>query len=143
MSGAARIPAIVLGGTGYVSGELLRLLAPHPHFVIAGILSDSQPGEPVAKSFRHLAPALGELCFQSQAGIESQRSGSWWCRMTWVIDSGGTISATRRRTCSKWCDSLPGSTSTRTSPSTIRYTLQRNGEFSWLPTQYTLCAGET
>jgi N-acetyl-gamma-glutamyl-phosphate reductase len=71
MSGAARIPAIVLGGTGYVSGELLRLLAPHPHFVIAGVLSDSQPGELVAKSFRHLAPALGELCFQSQAGIES------------------------------------------------------------------------
>ena len=26
------IPAVVLGGTGYVAGELLRLLAGHPHF---------------------------------------------------------------------------------------------------------------
>ena len=66
-----RIPAIVLGGTGYVSGELLRLLAAHPHFRVAGILSDSQPGESVAAAFRHLAPVLGELRFSSQADIES------------------------------------------------------------------------
>ena len=71
MSAATRIPAIVLGGTGYVSGELLRLLSSHPHFAIAGILSDSQPGEPVAKSFRHLAPTLGGLCFRNQAEIGS------------------------------------------------------------------------
>jgi N-acetyl-gamma-glutamyl-phosphate reductase len=70
MSGA-RIPAIVLGGTGYVSGELLRLLAAHPHFTLAGVLSDSQPGEAVAKAFRHLAPALGDLSFGTQAEIES------------------------------------------------------------------------
>ena len=69
MNGAARIPAIVLGGTGYVSGELLRLLAAHPHFELAGIRSDSQPGEPVAKAFPHLAPVLGSLAFQSQEEI--------------------------------------------------------------------------
>lgn len=66
-----RIPAIVLGGTGYVSGELLRLLAAHPQFGIAGILSDSQPGESVAGAFRHLAPVLGDLRFGSQADIEA------------------------------------------------------------------------
>ena len=33
-----RIPAIVLGGTGYVAGELLRLIAGHPNFELAGIL---------------------------------------------------------------------------------------------------------
>ncbi|MGD9598024.1 MAG: N-acetyl-gamma-glutamyl-phosphate reductase [Steroidobacteraceae bacterium] len=71
MSTPARIPAIVLGGTGYVSGELLRLLAAHPHFELAGILSDSQPGEPVAKAFRHLAPVVGGVAFESQAGIEA------------------------------------------------------------------------
>ncbi len=69
MSGEARIPAIVLGGTGYVSGELLRLLAAHPHFDISGVLSDSQPGEAVAKAFRHLAPVLGDLRFQGQQEI--------------------------------------------------------------------------
>ena len=43
-----KIPAIVLGGTGYVAGELLRLLAMHPHFDLAAVASDSQPDEPVA-----------------------------------------------------------------------------------------------
>jgi N-acetyl-gamma-glutamylphosphate reductase len=38
------IPAIVLGGTGYVAGELLRLIAGHPRLKAAAILSDSQPG---------------------------------------------------------------------------------------------------
>lgn len=71
MSGHTGIPAIVLGGTGYVSGELLRLLLAHPHFALAGVLSDSQPGEPVANAFRHLAPALGNLRFGSQQDIEA------------------------------------------------------------------------
>ena len=26
------VPAVVLGATGYVGGELLRLIAAHPHF---------------------------------------------------------------------------------------------------------------
>jgi N-acetyl-gamma-glutamylphosphate reductase len=52
------IPAIVLGGTGYVSGELLRLILGHPGFTLAGVMSDSSPGEPAGKSFPHLAGAL-------------------------------------------------------------------------------------
>lgn len=64
------IPAIVLGGTGYVAGELLRLLAAHPQFELAGIMSDSQPGEPVAKAFPHLACAYPQTAFKSQAEIE-------------------------------------------------------------------------
>jgi len=64
-----RIPTIILGGTGYVAGELLRLVLGHPRFEVAGILSDSQPGEPVAKAFPHLAPALGDLRFKSEADI--------------------------------------------------------------------------
>jgi len=63
MSSTARTPAIVLGGTGYVAGELLRLLAMHPHFDLAAVASDSQPDEPVAQFFRHLAPALPHLRF--------------------------------------------------------------------------------
>jgi N-acetyl-gamma-glutamyl-phosphate reductase len=65
------IPAVVLGGSGYVAGELLRLLAAHPHFRLAGILSDSQPGEPVAKAFGHLASTWPETRFQSRTQIES------------------------------------------------------------------------
>lgn len=60
-----KIPAIVLGGTGYVAGELLRLIAAHPLVELKAILSDSQPGEPVAKSFAHLAPVYPDLKFSS------------------------------------------------------------------------------
>src|SRR6186713_124641 len=49
------IPAIVLGGTGYVSGELLRLLLGHPNFALAGVMSDSAPGELAGRPFPHLA----------------------------------------------------------------------------------------
>jgi N-acetyl-gamma-glutamyl-phosphate reductase common form len=66
----ARIPTIVLGGTGYVAGELLRLIACHPNLELAGILSDSQPGEPVAKSFGHLAPVYPDTKFSSLEEIE-------------------------------------------------------------------------
>lgn len=61
----AKVPVIVLGGTGYVSGELLRLIAAHPRLQLKAILSDSQPGEPVAKFFSHLAPIYPELKFSS------------------------------------------------------------------------------
>jgi N-acetyl-gamma-glutamyl-phosphate reductase len=59
----ARVPAIVLGGTGYVAGELLRLLAAHPYLDLAAVASDSQPDEPVAQFFRHLQPVLPHLRF--------------------------------------------------------------------------------
>lgn len=49
------IPVAVLGGTGYVAGELLRLLAGHPRFTVAAVASTSQAGEPVVRAFPHLA----------------------------------------------------------------------------------------
>jgi N-acetyl-gamma-glutamyl-phosphate reductase len=67
---SARIPTVVLGGTGYVAGELLRLIAGHPQFELAGVMSDSQPGESVSKAFPHLASAYGDVRFKSQASIE-------------------------------------------------------------------------
>lgn len=65
-----RIPTLVLGGTGYVAGEVIRLVLGHPHFELAGVMSDSQPGEPVGKSFPHLAAVLGDAAFKSQSDIE-------------------------------------------------------------------------
>jgi N-acetyl-gamma-glutamyl-phosphate reductase common form len=66
----AGIPTVVLGGTGYVAGELLRLIAGHPQFKLAAVMSDSQPGEPVSRSFPHLASAYAEVPFSSQAQVE-------------------------------------------------------------------------
>jgi len=64
-------PAIVLGGTGYVAGELLRLIAGHPGLEVAAILSDSQPGAQVAGAFAHLRGAYPELKFSSLEEIET------------------------------------------------------------------------
>ena len=65
----AAIPAIVLGGTGYVSGELIRLILGHPDFTLAGVMSDSSPGELAGKSFPHLAVSWGNTTFTSQLEI--------------------------------------------------------------------------
>jgi N-acetyl-gamma-glutamyl-phosphate reductase len=72
----ARTPAIILGGTGYVAGELLRLTLAHPRLSLAAIASDSQPGEPVARAFPHLAAACAELRYVSieEAGDLAARS---------------------------------------------------------------------
>jgi N-acetyl-gamma-glutamyl-phosphate reductase common form len=64
------IATVVLGGSGYVAGELLRLIAGHPRFELAAVLSDSRPGEPVAQAFPHLASAYPAVRFASQADIE-------------------------------------------------------------------------
>jgi len=64
------IPAIVLGGTGYVAGELLRLISAHPTFELEAVMSDSQPGESVAKAFPHLTSAYPQTVFKSQQDIE-------------------------------------------------------------------------
>ena len=65
-----KIPTIVLGGTGYVAGELLRLIAGHPNFELAAIMSDSQPGAAVGQAFPHLAAVYGDTKFKSQDEIE-------------------------------------------------------------------------
>jgi N-acetyl-gamma-glutamyl-phosphate reductase len=62
---SARMPAFIVGGTGYVAGELLRLTLGHPRLELAGIASDSQPGESVAQAFPHLAAVCGDLAYVS------------------------------------------------------------------------------
>jgi len=62
---AARTPAVVLGGTGYVAGELLRLIAGHPQLELLAVLSDGSPGEPVAGAFPHLVSAYPETRFRT------------------------------------------------------------------------------
>jgi N-acetyl-gamma-glutamyl-phosphate reductase len=68
---AQRTPCIVLGGTGYVAGELLRLIAGHPHFDIAAVSSDSKPGAAVAAAFPHLASAYPHLQFAGNEEVEA------------------------------------------------------------------------
>ncbi|HWX69039.1 MAG TPA: N-acetyl-gamma-glutamyl-phosphate reductase [Steroidobacteraceae bacterium] len=67
---SADIPAVVLGGTGYVAGELLRLLSAHPHLRPAAVMSDSAPGEPVAAAFPHLVSAYPQEHFCSEQEVQ-------------------------------------------------------------------------
>ncbi|MDE1924165.1 MAG: N-acetyl-gamma-glutamyl-phosphate reductase [Gammaproteobacteria bacterium] len=68
---SARVPAIVLGGTGYVAGELLRLIAAHPGLELGAILSDSQAGGAVATAFPHLLGCYPTQRFADLAQIEA------------------------------------------------------------------------
>jgi N-acetyl-gamma-glutamyl-phosphate reductase common form len=70
MSNDKKIPTIVLGGTGYVAGELLRLIAGHPQLELAAAVSASQAGSTIKSVFPHLQNAFGEQSYitQSEAG---------------------------------------------------------------------------
>jgi N-acetyl-gamma-glutamyl-phosphate reductase common form len=57
------VPAVVLGATGYVGGELLRLIAAHPLFDLAAAVSESCAGKPVSETFPHLAGACDDTPF--------------------------------------------------------------------------------
>lgn len=59
------INAIVLGATGYVGGELLRLIAAHPTFRLAAAVSESRAGDPVSAVFPALAYSYPDVLFAS------------------------------------------------------------------------------
>lgn len=70
------VPTIVLGGTGYVAGELLRLLVDHPHLEVVGVMSESRAGSPIRDTFPQLQGRLGELAFGTkQAVLERLANG--------------------------------------------------------------------
>jgi N-acetyl-gamma-glutamyl-phosphate reductase len=49
--------AAVLGASGFVGAELLRLLDAHPHIHARRLFGDSQAGQPLGNVHPHLAPA--------------------------------------------------------------------------------------
>jgi len=57
------IQAVVLGATGYVGGELLRLISAHPDLDFTAAVSESRSGESIAATFPNLAAAYGDQCF--------------------------------------------------------------------------------
>ena len=59
------IQTVVLGGAGYVGGELLRLIDAHPVFDVAAAVSTTYAGKPVADVFPHLGHAFAGMAFAS------------------------------------------------------------------------------
>lgn len=57
------IPAVIIGASGYVGGELLRLIAGHPNFELKAAVSDSAAGKPIGELFGHLDTAFDTHSF--------------------------------------------------------------------------------
>jgi N-acetyl-gamma-glutamyl-phosphate reductase len=49
------VPVAIVGATGYVGAELIRLLALHPHVRIVGLVGRDRKGDPLAGIHPHLA----------------------------------------------------------------------------------------
>ncbi|MBL8198583.1 MAG: hypothetical protein JNJ67_06560, partial [Chromatiales bacterium] len=67
-----RIPTLIVGGTGYVAGELLRLVAGHPQLDLHGVSSETAAGTSVSAAFPHLAPVLKTEGFITQADLAAR-----------------------------------------------------------------------
>lgn len=65
-------PVWILGGSGYVAGETVRLLSRHPGLKLAGVVSGSQVGEPIVSLFPHLGSTCEHLTFSSLAQAKGQ-----------------------------------------------------------------------
>ena len=69
------IPAVVIGASGYVGAELMRLIAGHPHLVLAAAVSDSCAGRDIGNVFGHLSQALAGHVFKAHDQWLDQHDG--------------------------------------------------------------------
>ena len=53
----------IIGGSGYVSGELVRLTLGHPELKLMGVVSSTKQSQAIETSFPHLKPILTGLSF--------------------------------------------------------------------------------
>jgi len=62
------IKAVVLGASGYVGGELLRVICQHPRLELVAAVSDSFAGRPVTDPFPNLAACCEDVRFVASDG---------------------------------------------------------------------------
>lgn len=63
------IKTVVLGASGYVGGELLRLIAAHPNLELAAAVSESCAGNTIGSHFPALAHCYPQQSFQTAATV--------------------------------------------------------------------------
>ena len=54
------IRTAILGASGYVGGELLRLIAAHPQLRATKLFGETKAGRPIAETHPHSAPVYAE-----------------------------------------------------------------------------------
>jgi N-acetyl-gamma-glutamyl-phosphate reductase len=57
------IRTAILGASGYVGGELLRLVAAHPELAPAKLFAESKAGRPIGEAHPHMAPFIDGVSF--------------------------------------------------------------------------------
>ena len=62
------IRTAILGASGYVGGELLRLIAGHPELTPAKLFGESKAGQPLGIVHPHLAAAYPDAVFEKFEG---------------------------------------------------------------------------
>jgi len=62
------IRTAILGASGYVGGELLRLIPAHPELRAAQLFGDSKAGQPLGAVHPHLAPAYASATIEKFHG---------------------------------------------------------------------------
>jgi N-acetyl-gamma-glutamyl-phosphate reductase len=69
-----RVPVAIIGASGYVGAELLRLLRQHPHVTIAGLYAHRRAGEMVAHDLPQFAGILDEKYVAYDADAVAERA---------------------------------------------------------------------
>jgi len=89
--------AVVVGGSGYVGGELLRLLLAHPKVELVQVTSDSMAGQSVGRAHPNLRRAT-DLRFAPHSGRQPAEvtflatpHGESMGRMPEILENGGIV----------------------------------------------------
>ncbi len=87
----------VVGGSGYVGGELLRLLLRHPEVEVGQVTSDSMAGKPLARAHPNLRK-VSSLLFTPHASLQPADAtfvatphGESMGRVPEIADAGGLL----------------------------------------------------
>jgi N-acetyl-gamma-glutamyl-phosphate reductase len=95
---APRVRVAVVGATGYVGGELIRLLAGHPNVEIVGLVGRERNDVPIGAVHPHLAstdlavdaeaPDADIVFFALPHGVAADAASSWLDRGASIVDLG-------------------------------------------------------
>jgi N-acetyl-gamma-glutamyl-phosphate reductase len=99
LRGDGQVRVAIVGATGYVGAELIRLLALHPHVTITSLVGRERKGDPISHIHPHLAtrdlhvydhvPDDAEAVFLALPhGVVAQRIDEFLGRSQTVIDLG-------------------------------------------------------
>src|SRR5881394_2938658 len=66
--GSMGIRVAVAGASGYAGGELLRLIAGHPHLDLAAVTAQTQAGQPVGAVHPHLTSLADRVLVATDEG---------------------------------------------------------------------------